>query len=78
MHRYRKIVQKFQSLLVQMKIFTEAESRGISASVKLHFCPSLRNQPTQNQDPHPGTAQESKDLHFYSTPPATIVSGIEY
>ena len=49
---------KFQNLPVQVKIFTEAEPRGITASVT-----------TKKQDPYPGTALESKDLHFYFIPP---------
>ena len=43
--KYRKNGQKFQNLPVQVKIFTEAEPRGIPASVKLIPIPHFELQP---------------------------------
>ena len=68
----------FQNLPVQVKIFTEAEPRGIPASIKLMLIPHFEIKPPRIRILTQEQLKNFKDLHYYSTPPTTTVSGIEY
>ena len=66
--KYMRNNTKFQILLVQMKIFTEVEPRGISASFKpisiLHF----KNKPLKKRILHFELNHNSRTIHIiYST-----------
>ena len=59
--KYRKNGQKFQILPVQVKIFTEAEPRGIPASFKLIPIPHFENKPQRTRIPTQELNQQIKD-----------------
>ena len=66
---------KFQNLPVQVKIFTEAEPRGIPASVKLIPISHFEIITTKNKVLHQEHSYNSRTIHFIYSP-HYLVSGI--
>ena len=73
--KYRKNGQKFQNLPVQVKIFTEAEPRGIPASVNLISIPHFEIITTKKKVLHQEHSYNSRTIHYIYSP-HYLVSGI--